>query len=103
MSENLSGLSGVDVATDWVRIYPESDLLKSILGGVTSEKIGLPSDQVSTYLAKGYARNDRVGNSYLEQEYESVLSGTKSQWETITDQSGEVVTREESYEGKSRG
>ncbi|WP_319470874.1 penicillin-binding protein 2 [uncultured Trichococcus sp.] len=101
VSENLSGLSGVDVATDWVRIYPESDLLKSILGGVTSEKIGLPSDKVATYLAKGYARNDRVGNSYLEQEYESVLSGTKSQWETITDQSGEVVTREESYEGKA--
>ena len=101
VSEKLSGLSGVDVATDWVRIYPESDLLKSILGGVTSEKIGLPSDQVATYLAKGYARNDRVGNSYLEQEYESVLSGTKSQWETITDQSGEVVTREESYEGKA--
>ncbi|MFY9901456.1 MAG: penicillin-binding protein 2 [Trichococcus sp.] len=101
VSENLSGLSGVDVATDWVRIYPESDLLKSILGGVTSEKIGLPSDQVANYLAKGYARNDRVGNSYLEQEYESVLSGTKSQWETITDQSGEVVTREESYEGKA--
>lgn len=101
VSENLSGLSGVDVATDWVRIYPESDLLKSILGGVTSEKIGLPSDQVATYLAKGYARNDRVGNSYLEQEYESVLSGTKSQWETITDQSGEVVTREEAYEGKA--
>nr|WP_321293605.1 penicillin-binding protein 2 [uncultured Trichococcus sp.] len=101
VSEKLSGLSGVDVATDWVRIYPESDLLKSILGGVTSEKIGLPSDKVATYLAKGYARNDRVGNSYLEQEYESVLSGTKSQWETITDQSGEVVTREESYEGKA--
>lgn len=101
VSENLARLSGVDVATDWVRIYPESDLLKSILGGVTSEKIGLPSDQVATYLAKGYARNDRVGNSYLEQEYESVLSGTKSQWETITDQSGAVVTREESYEGKA--
>lgn len=101
VSEKLSGLSGVDVATDWIRIYPESDLLKSILGGVTSEKIGLPSDKVATYLAKGYARNDRVGNSYLEQEYESVLSGTKSQWETITDQSGEVVTREESYEGKA--
>ena len=50
---------------------------------------------------QGYARNDRVGNSYLEQEYESVLSGTKSQWETITNQSGEVVTREESYEGKA--
>lgn len=29
------------------------------------------------------------------------LSGTKSQWETITNQSGEVVTREESYEGKA--
>ena len=101
VSENLAGLSGVDVATDWVRIYPESDLLRSILGGVTSEKIGLPSDQVATYLAKGYARNDRVGNSYLEQEYESVLSGTKSQWETITDQSGAVVAREESYEGKA--
>jgi len=100
VSENLTKLSGIDVATDWVRVYPEGDLLSSILGSVTSEKTGLPSDQASAYLAKGYARNDRVGNSYLEQEYEPVLSGTKSQWETITDQSGEVVTREETYDGK---
>ncbi len=100
VSENLTKLSGVDVATDWVRIYPEGDLLSSILGSVTSEKTGLPSDQAAAYLAKGYARNDRVGNSYLEQQYEPVLSGTKSQWETVTDQSGEVVTREETYDGK---
>ena len=100
VSENLTKLSGVDVATDWVRVYPEGDLLSSILGSVTNEKTGLPSDQAAAYLAKGYARNDRVGNSYLEQQYEPVLSGTKSQWETVTDQSGEVLTREETYDGK---
>jgi penicillin-binding protein A len=100
VSENLTKLSGVDVATDWVRVYPEGDLLSSVLGSVTNEKTGLPSDQAAAYLAKGYARNDRVGNSYLEQQYEPVLSGTKSQWETVTDQSGEVLTRAETYDGK---
>lgn len=100
VSENLSKLPGVDVSKDWARIYPYGDLLSTILGGVTSEQSGLPSGEITSYLAKGYARNDRVGNAYLEQQYETVLRGTKAQYEMTTNQNGETVAISQTYEGK---
>ncbi|MGY3778245.1 peptidoglycan D,D-transpeptidase FtsI family protein [Isobaculum melis] len=101
VSERLADLPGVGTATDWVRNYPEGDLLKSILGSVTSEKEGLPNDQLAGFLAKGYARNDRVGKSYLEKQYEQVLSGTKSESESETNANGEVIKTLEKYKGES--
>lgn len=100
VSENLDTMNGVDVSKDWTRYYPNGDLLSTILGEVTSEQAGLPSNQAEAYLAKGYARNDRVGNAYLEQQYEPVLSGAKAVYETVTNQDGEVVSVEEAYPGK---
>ena len=100
VSENLSILNGVEVSKDWVRVYPQGDLLSTILGGVTSERSGLPSDQAAAYLAKGYARNDRVGDAYLEQQYETVLRGSKAKYEMTTDQDGETVATSQTYEGK---
>ncbi|WP_018661500.1 peptidoglycan D,D-transpeptidase FtsI family protein [Heyndrickxia acidiproducens] len=96
VSENLTSLPGVDIKTDWDRYYvfKESNgdsVLGSVLGGVTSEKEGLPSDKEQYYTARGYSRNDRVGTSYLEQEYEDVLSGEKEKVKTKTDKSGNVV------------
>lgn len=100
VSENLSKLNGVEVSKDWIRVYPNGDLLSTILGGVTTEKSGLPSGEIASYLAKGYARNDRVGNAYLEQQYETVLRGTKAQYEMTTNQDGETVATSQTYEGK---
>lgn len=100
VSERLADLPGVGTSTDWVRNYPAGDSLKSILGSVTTEKEGLPSDQLAGYLAKGYARNDRVGKSYLEKQYEQVLSGTKSESESETNASGEVIETIDKYKGE---
>lgn len=100
VSENLSSLPGVDTGTDWVRNYPQEEMLKSILGEVTTEEKGVPETQLSTYLAKGYARNDRVGNSQLEKEYESVLSGSKSKSETQTNSNGDIIETIEQYAGE---
>lgn len=100
VSENISSLPGIDISKDWTRVYPHGDLLKTILGGVTSEKAGIPTNLVESYLAKGYARNDRVGNAYLEQQYETVLRGSKAQYETITNQDGETIKTTQSYVGK---
>ena len=44
---------------------------------MTTEKQGLPADEAEKYLAKGYSRNDRVGQSYLEKQYEDVLKELK--------------------------
>ena len=100
ISENLSRLHGIDVAKDWTRVYPHGELLRTIMGQVTSEKTGIPSTMLEAYLARGYSRNDRVGNAYLEEQYETVLSGAKAQREIITNQDGETVTTTETYSGK---
>ncbi|SFJ89969.1 Cell division protein FtsI/penicillin-binding protein 2 [Marinilactibacillus piezotolerans] len=99
VSENLDSLPGVGTGTDWVRVYPQGDMLKSVLGRVTSEEQGIPSEKVSKYLAMGYSRNDRVGRTYLEEQYESVLRGTKSIIETETDNNGEIINQVEKYSG----
>lgn len=100
VSENLHMLPGVDTGTDWIRNYPQEGMLRSILGEVSSEEKGVPESQLSTYLARGYARNDRVGNSQLEKEYEPVLSGSKSKSETQTNNSGDIIETIEQYAGK---
>lgn len=99
VSENLDSLPGIGTGTDWVRTYPQGNMLKSILGSVTTESQGIPSEKVSKYLAMGYSRNDRVGRSYLEEQYESVLRGTKSSIETETDKNGEIINQIEKYSG----
>ncbi|MCS0543123.1 penicillin-binding protein, partial [Aeromonas veronii] len=77
VSENLEHLPGVNTTTDWIRDYKFDNTLKSILGRISDTDEGLPSDKLDYYLARGYNRNDRVGLSYLEAQYESVLHGQK--------------------------
>ncbi|WP_374049603.1 peptidoglycan D,D-transpeptidase FtsI family protein [Neobacillus sp. OS1-2] len=106
VSENLDSLPGVDTTTDWDRdfLYKTEDgngPLSSILGKVTSAKEGLPKDSLDSLLARGYSRNDRVGKSYLEQQYEDVLQGQKESVKNITDKSGNVLESQVYKEGKS--
>lgn len=83
VSENLDQLPGVDTTLDWDRNYPNGNTFQSILGSVTKSDQGLPQENLDYYLSRGYDRNDRVGKSYIEQEYEDVLQGTKSQVKTL--------------------
>lgn len=94
VSENLGNLPGVDTTTDWERNYVFGDTLRSVLGDVSSSDQGLPKEQLDQYLAEGYSRNDRVGTSYIEQEYENVLQGQKEQVKNITDKSGNIVSQQ---------
>ncbi|WP_428909124.1 peptidoglycan D,D-transpeptidase FtsI family protein [Niallia sp. Krafla_26] len=100
VSENLQHLPGVDTTTDWGRSYAYGDTLRSILGEVSSSDKGLPAEEIDYYLSRGYSRNDRVGVSYLEKQYEDVLQGQKAKKKNITDQSGEVVSSEVIAEGQ---
>ena len=100
VSENLQLLPGVDTTTDWDRSYAFEDTLRSVLGGVTSSDKGLPAEEIDYYLSRDYSRNDRVGTSYLEKQYEDVLHGQKAKVKNVTDQSGEVVSTEVITEGQ---
>ena len=100
VSEHLAELPGVSTGTDWERTYPHEDMLRSVLGSVSTEEQGIPEQASDIYLAQGYLRNDRVGQSYLEEEYEPVLKGTKSRYITETNQNGEITNQIEDYAGK---
>ncbi|RST60260.1 penicillin-binding protein 2 [Siminovitchia terrae] len=99
VSEHLQDLPGIDIAMDWERDYKEGAMLRSVFGSVTTEKMGLPSDQEKLLLAKGYALNDRVGKSYLEKGYEDILKGTKQQYE-LTINNGKLEKSNLKTEGK---
>lgn len=101
VGEHLGEMPGVKVGTSWTRDYPYGSSLKSILGTVSSEKVGLPDSKVNQYLAQGYSRNDSVGQSYLEEQYESVLRGTKSQ--TDVEVSGTKIMKEVKKYGGKKG
>ncbi|WP_088071091.1 peptidoglycan D,D-transpeptidase FtsI family protein [Gottfriedia luciferensis] len=100
VSEHLDELPGVDVTTDWERKYVYKDTFRTILGNITSEKEGLPAQNVDYYLARGYDRNDRVGKSYIEKQYEDVLRGTKGKAQNVIDSNGNVVDTKVITEGE---
>ncbi|WP_367329515.1 peptidoglycan D,D-transpeptidase FtsI family protein [Limosilactobacillus sp.] len=97
VGEHLNEMPGVKIGTSWTRNYPQGKDVQSLTGTVSTT--GLPSDQVNSLLSQGYSRNDSVGQSYLEKEYQATLAGSKSQTEVTTN--GNDVTKEVTkYPGK---
>lgn len=78
----------MDTTVDWEREYPYDKILRSVLGNVSSADEGLPKEQLDYYLVRDYNRNDRVGKSYIEKQYEDALHGMKAQSKNITDKEG---------------
>lgn len=101
VGEHLSSMPGVGIGTDWNRYYPNGSSIKSIIGSVSTTKTGLPSDNLQYYLVNGYSRNDRVGTSYLEKEYEALLKGTKSSYKVTSNSSKEITKTKQVYKGQS--
>nr|WP_106779896.1 penicillin-binding protein 2 [Lysinibacillus timonensis] len=97
VSERLSDLPGVNTTTDWKRIKLTS---LSILGRTTVPSKGIPLTKLDYFLARDYSRNDRVGESYFEAQYEELLQGKKSVVKNITNKQGEVVDIVTTYEGE---
>lgn len=82
---NLTELPGFSVELAWERYYPYNDYFRSILGNVSKSETGIPVEDKEYYLNIGYSLTDRVGISYLEKQYESVLKGTKPIYEIGSD------------------
>lgn len=100
VNENLALLPGVNAATDWDREYKFEDTFKPVLGRITTSSEGLPAERLDYFMSRGYTRNDRVGKSYLELEYEDVLQGKKEKVVNVTDKSGELLEKELVSEGQ---
>lgn len=91
-------MPGISISTSWDRKILETSL-SSIVGSVSSEKAGLPAEEVESYLKKGYSLNDRVGTSYLEKQYEETLQGKRSVKEIHLDKYGNMESVDTIEEG----
>lgn len=89
IAEKLNHLEGFSTRLDWERYYPEGETFKSILGTVSNS--GVPLELKDSYLALGYSLTDRIGTSYIENQYETILRGKKTKYKVINDGSYEVV------------
>lgn len=91
IAENINNIKGFDVRLDWNRVYPYEDVFKSILGNVS--KTGIPYELKDYYLNLGYSLDDRVGTSYLEYQYESILKGEKVSYQIMEDGSKKIINQ----------
>src|SRR5690554_782788 len=88
LMEHLDNYRGFDVQVSWNRSYPYQNVLKTVLGSVTTQTQGVPAESLLSYLALGYARNDVVGRSGLEMQYEDLIKGTRSIYNLSYDDDG---------------
>ena len=91
IAENVNNLKGFDVRLDWNRVYPYGDVFKTILGSVSTNETGIPYELKDYYLDLGYSLNDRVGISYLEYQYESILKGKKTVYQILDDGTRKII------------
>ena len=88
IAENNEDLPGFNTKLDWERVYNYGDTFRTILGNIGE----IPSEEKDEYLAKGYSLNDIVGTSYLEEQYEEYLKGTKAIYKTVNSHELELVS-----------
>lgn len=100
IAEHLDLLPGVNATTDWNRKYPYKDTISSFLGSITSQEQGIPKEEEDYFLSRGYSRNDRIGKSGLEEQYEEILHGQKEKIEYTTSKDGKVLDSKIISEGK---
>ena len=102
IGERQSKMPGVRVGIYYTRDYPEGEGIKSLVGGTSTSKSGLPSDSVNELLTKGYSRDDIVGTSYLEKQYEDTLKGSKGRVK-VTSGNNDKTNEETLYSGQAGG
>ncbi len=95
LTEHSQDFLGFDIEIDWERQYPFEDTLKSVFGTVTTSQQGLPSENIDEYLALGYLRNEKVGRSGLELQYEELLAGNRKIYDLSYDDNGVGILAEE--------
>ncbi|WP_164828444.1 penicillin-binding protein PBP2B, partial [Streptococcus sp. DD11] len=98
LASSSKELPGISVSTGWDRKVLDTSLA-SIVGNISTEKTGLPAEEADAYLKKGYSLNDRVGTSYLEKQYESVLQGKRAEKEIHLDKNGDMESVETISDG----
>jgi penicillin-binding protein A len=94
VGEHLKDFKGtIDTAVAATREYPQGQMF--FLGNVKE----IPKHEVNNFLADGYNRNDLVGTSNLEQQYEDILRGVPKTL-VFTTKNGKPVGNPKKTEGR---
>lgn len=87
LKERSEDYPGVDVVEQWQRVYPYAPLASHVVGFMGS----INADNLDTYLAQGYKRNERVGQFGVEMSMERELHGQWGKRVFEVDASGAIV------------
>ncbi len=72
IENNKDSLIGFEISIKYERYYPYGNTFRSYLGSIGA----IPEEELEEKLKEGYNRNDIVGISYIEKQYEEYLKGT---------------------------
>jgi cell division protein FtsI/penicillin-binding protein 2 len=104
LTEHSDQFPGIDVAINWGRDYPYGNQLATLLGTISTPKQGLPAEKLQYYLALDYARNDVIGRSGLELQYEDLLKGQRAVYDIKYDKAtglGKLIEIEAGSKGQN--
>ncbi len=93
----LSGFSGLQLTSYKARYYFDGGIAPHVIGYVTA----IQAEEEEEYLRRGYRRDERVGQSGLEEWGEEFLSGTRGGALYVFDNQGQIVTRLAAREPRS--
>lgn len=88
--ENQESLTGVDIAEDSLRVYPDGEYFASVIG-YTGQISQEEYDALDSDEKKRYSLSDIVGKSGIEQAFDSVLQGEKGERTFYVDNLGKVT------------
>ncbi len=91
ISTNHTLLKGIEIKTGWQRNVIHDDSFTGVLGRVSTQQTGLPSESALEFLSLGMSNDSRVGLSGLEEEYDMLLRGVNSTYSITTDDNGDSV------------
>lgn len=94
LAEHKKEFQGFIGTYGWKRKYYDRAHFGSLVGNISTSKQGLPSEESDYYQALGYALNDSVGTSGVEEQYEQYLAGTNAKYEIKYDESGNAYLDE---------
>lgn len=90
INERLEELPGFEVKVDSTRKYVYENTLRQLFGNVGQ----IPEEAADTYKNNGYELSDLVGTSFIEQQYETWLRGTKEEQTYVQDKTGNLIEGE---------
>ncbi|XOQ47960.1 MAG: Penicillin-binding protein 2B [Eubacteriales bacterium] len=88
ISENSAMLPGVTAKVTTVRQYPDGTIAPHIIGTIGA----ISKEEYDKLKSKGYAFNDRLGKSGIEQAYEDMLRGKSGEKLVETTGSGSLAS-----------